>query len=82
MAAMAKLKIGTLLDDKPVKVTTELPAPIHRDLITYAETLAHETGHSVDPGRLIAAMIARFMATDRGFAKQRRRAHSRVVDKE
>ena len=29
---MAKLKLGPLLDDKPVKVTVELPASLHRDL--------------------------------------------------
>ena len=30
---MAKLKLGPIVDDKPVKVTVELPAPLHRDLI-------------------------------------------------
>ncbi|MBK3665020.1 DUF2274 domain-containing protein [Bradyrhizobium diazoefficiens] len=73
---MAKLKIGAIPDDKPVKVTIELPAPVHRDLTAYAEALAGEAGHPVDPGRLIAPMLARFMATDRGFAKLRRTAHS------
>ncbi|MDP3745530.1 MAG: DUF2274 domain-containing protein [Phenylobacterium sp.] len=51
---MAKLKLGPLADDKPVKLTLELPAPIHRDLVAYA------------------AALARFMATDRAFAKARR----------
>ena len=27
---MTKLKLGPLPDDKPVKVTVELPAPLHR----------------------------------------------------
>ncbi len=27
---MAKLKLGPLADDKPVKVTVELPASLHR----------------------------------------------------
>ncbi|CAL8973934.1 hypothetical protein RHODGE_RHODGE_00930 [Rhodoplanes serenus] len=70
---MAKLKLGALDDDKPVKVTLELPAAVHRDLVAYAEVLARETGRSVgDPVKLIAPMIARFMATDRVFAKARR----------
>jgi hypothetical protein len=29
---MAKLKLGPIADDKPVKVTVELPAGLHRDL--------------------------------------------------
>lgn len=73
---MPKLKIGALPDDKPVKVTTELSASVHRDLVAYAEVLARECGQSIDPARLIAPMLARFMATDRGFAKARRVGHS------
>jgi hypothetical protein len=73
---MPKLRIGALPDDKPVKVTTELPATIHRDLIAYAEAMARESGQRIDPVKLIAPMLERFMATDRGFAKARRINHS------
>lgn len=73
---MQKLRIGVLPDDKPVKVTIELPAPVHRDLVAYAEAIARENGQRVDPAKLIAPMLARFMATDRGFAKRRRTTHS------
>lgn len=73
---MPKLRLGALPDDKPVKVTTELPAPVHRDLVAYAEALARESGQRVDPAKLIAPMLARFMATDRGFAKARRSRYS------
>ncbi len=74
---MTKLKIGALPDERPVKVSVELPASVHRDLVAYAAALARETGQSVrDPGKLIAPMLARFMATDRGFAKRRRMTHS------
>lgn len=69
---MAKLKLGALVDDRPVKVTVELPASIHRDLVAYAEVLARVTGHAVGPTKLIPPMLERFMATDRGFAKARR----------
>lgn len=70
---MAKLKLGPLADDKPVKITLELPAALHRDLVTYADLLAREGGQPVtEPAKLIAPMIARFMATDRAFAKARR----------
>lgn len=70
---MPKLKLGPLADDKPVKITLELPAALHRDLIAYADLLTREGGQPVtDPAKLIGPMIARFMATDRAFAKARR----------
>ena len=71
---MGKLKLGAISDDKPVKLTAELPPDVHRDLVAYADVLARETGQSIpDPSRLIAPMLARFMATDRAFAKARRK---------
>ena len=70
---MAKLKLGPIVDNKPFKVTIELPATLHRDLGVYAEVLARETGQTVaDPTRLIVPMLERFIETDRGFAKARR----------
>ena len=70
---MAKLKLGAIADDKPVKLTVEFPAPVHRDLLAYAEVLARETGQPIpDPLKLVAPMLARFMATDRAFARVRR----------
>jgi hypothetical protein len=73
MRTMAKLKLGAIVIDKPVKLTHELPASVHRDLVAYAEALARQSGQSIgDPVKLIAPMLARFMATDRAFAKVRR----------
>ncbi len=70
---MAKLKLGSVSDDKPIKITLELPASVHRDLVIYAEVLARQSGQPInDPAKLIAPMLARFMATDRAFAKARR----------
>ncbi|WP_294138493.1 DUF2274 domain-containing protein [Sphingomonas sp.] len=70
---MTKLKLGTLADDRPVKVAVELPAVVHRDLVAYAAALAAETGQqAVSPEKLIGPMLARFMDTDRGFARHRR----------
>lgn len=69
---MGKLKLGPLVDDKPVRLTVELSAAVHRDLVAYAEVLAAETGQATDPVKLIAPMLARFMAADRAFAKARR----------
>jgi hypothetical protein len=36
---MAKLKLGPLVDEKSVKLTIELPANVHRDLLAYADYL-------------------------------------------
>lgn len=69
---MTKLKLGPLADDRPVKLTVELPGTVHRDLIAYAAALAAETGgEAVPPEKLIAPMLARFMASDRGFSRAR-----------
>ena len=70
---MAKLKLGPIADDKPVKITLELPAALHRDLTAYAEILAHESKQRpTDPVRLIVPMLERFISTDRGFSKAKR----------
>jgi hypothetical protein len=72
---VTKLKLGPIADDKPIKLTIELPALLHRDLVAYAKVLARETGQPVsDPAKLIAPMVQRFIATDRGFAKARRQS--------
>jgi len=72
---MTKLKLGAIVDDKPIKLTIELPALLHRELVAYTEVLARETGQPVaDPAKLIAPMVQRFIATDRGFAKARRQS--------
>jgi hypothetical protein len=71
---MTKLKLGAIADDKPVKLTVELPAAVHRDLLAYADALSRETGQPIaDPLKLVAPILARFMATDRAFAKARRK---------
>jgi len=71
--ATVQLEPEGLRFDKPVKLTIELPATVHRDLLAYADVLARETGQPiVDPSKLVAPMLARFMATDRGFVKGRR----------
>lgn len=72
---MTKLKLGPLADDRPVKLSVELPAAVHRDLQAYAAALATETGGSpVPPDKLVAPMLTRFMATDRAFTKVRRQS--------
>ncbi|MGJ4953493.1 DUF2274 domain-containing protein [Bradyrhizobium sp. HKCCYLS20291] len=63
-----KLKITALPDEKPIKLTIEFPAAVHRDLKVYAEIVAGESGQvSGNLEALVVAMVARFMATDRAF---------------
>ena len=70
---MAGLKLGPLIEDKPVRVVLELPGPIHRDLIRYAAALGAQHGQPpLPPEKLVAPMLEQFMATDREFAKARR----------
>jgi hypothetical protein len=71
---MPKLKLGPILDDRPVKLSVELPAELHRDLVAYAEALSRETGQQVEPTKLVAPMLARFLASDRAFRSARRPA--------
>ncbi len=69
---MTKLKLSDLAEDKPVRVTIELPASVHRDLVAYVGVLNSSAGKkALNPEKLIAPMISRFMATDRAFAKAR-----------
>ncbi len=69
---MSKLRLGAILDEKPVKLTVDLPAAVHRDLLAYAEVLGRETGQAIDPAKLVAPMLGWFMSADRAFAKARR----------
>jgi hypothetical protein len=78
---MTKLKLGMIEDDKPVKLTVELPAAVHRSLVAYAAAIGRQGGQTApDPARLIAPMIEKFMATDRAFAKSRRSLNIRKPD--
>ena len=78
---MTKLKLGPLPDDKPVKLSVELPAAVHRNLVLYAEVLGRSTNQSPpEPAKLIVPMIERFMAADRAFAKARRAVRDPEAD--
>lgn len=80
---MITLKLGPIPDNKPVKLTVEVPAELHRDLIAYGEILGREAGQGpIEPKKLIVPMLERFIATDRGFAKARRSLPKREVAKQ
>ncbi|MEW6453854.1 MAG: DUF2274 domain-containing protein [Pseudomonadota bacterium] len=70
---MTKLKLGTVENDKPVKLTIELSGAVHRNLVAYAEAIGRESGQPApDPAKIVAPMIERFMATDRAFSRARK----------
>jgi hypothetical protein len=69
---MTKLKLAAIKDDRPVKLTIQLAASVHRDLVAYAQALGRETGGGpLEPAKLIGPMLAQFMATDHAFRKLR-----------
>ncbi len=64
---LAKLKLGPIADDKPVKITLELPAGLHRDLHHLLREFSAVRRDSQRPVavRLIVLHVERFIATDR-----------------
>lgn len=69
---MTKLKLGAIIEEKPVRMTVELPGPLHRDLLAYAAILSEATGTTPLPvEKLVPPMLARFVATDRAFIRAR-----------
>ena len=74
---MSKLKLRAFVDDKPVKLSIELPASLHKDLQIYAALLGNEQGSEVlDPKKLVVPMLERFLASDRAFLKAKREAET------
>lgn len=76
---MTRLKLSDITDQKPVRLTIDVPARLHRELLAYSLVLnkGEEKGAPAVE-RLIPPMIERFIATDRGFARLRRSAASRA----
>ncbi|TAJ79699.1 MAG: DUF2274 domain-containing protein [Sphingobium sp.] len=72
---MTRLKLADLADEKPMRLTVEVSARLHRELLAYAIALnGGDAKGAPPPERLIPPMIQRFIATDRSFAKTRRGA--------
>ena len=70
---MTKLKLHGIQDNKPIKMTIEIPAATHKNLIEYAEIMGREIGQQIsDPKKLVVPMLERFMATDRAFLRAKR----------
>lgn len=70
---MTRLKLADLADEKPVRMTVEVSARLHRELLAYAAVLnGGDVKGAPTPERLIPPMIERFIATDRSYIKTRR----------
>ena len=72
---MTKLRLGPILDEKPVKLTIELPGRLHRALVDYAAVHAQENGMAapLPDERLAPPILERFIAADRAFSRVRKR---------
>lgn len=68
---MMKLKLSAIENEKPVRVSVTLPATLHRDLVAYAQVLTQNAGQKIEPEKLIAPMLEKFIASDRAFRKAR-----------
>jgi hypothetical protein len=70
---MTRLKLADLADEKPVRLTIELSARLHRDLACYALAInGGDAKGAPTVERLVPPMLERFIATDRAFAKARK----------
>ena len=70
---MTRLTLADLADEKPVRLTVEVSARLHRALLACAAVLnGGDAKGAPPPERLIPPMIERFIATDRSYAKSRR----------
>jgi hypothetical protein len=68
---VTSLKLGRIPDERPVKLTIEVPAPLHRKLVAYGEALARETGQAepIPPAKIAPPMIAGYIDSDKEFAR-------------
>lgn len=74
---MTRLKLADLADEKPVRITVELSARLHRDLFAYAVAInSGEAKNAPTVERIVPPMLERFIGADREFAKTRKASHS------
>jgi hypothetical protein len=72
---VTRLTLADLADEKPVRMTVEVSARLHRELLAYAAVLnGGDAKGASTPARLVPPIIERFIATDRSYAKVRRSA--------
>ena len=80
---MAKLRIGPLPDDRPIKHTITFTAAQDALIRDYAAAIAAQDGLSEAPPveKLVPIMVERFITTDRAFRAPMRRALPAVPHK-
>ncbi len=80
---MAKLRIGPLPDDRPVKRTITFTAALDALIRDYAAAIAAQDGLSEAPPveKLVPIIVERFITTDRAFRAPVHRAPPAVPHK-
>jgi hypothetical protein len=71
---MAELRLPKLPDRTPVKLSITVSPELHRALGDYAAAYEQAYGQAEPVTELIPAMLASFLESDRGFARQRKRS--------
>lgn len=75
---MTRLTLADIADERPVRLSIEIPARLHRQLVEYGIVLNGGGAEGAPvPAMLVPPMLERFIASDRDFAKLRRRGGSR-----
>ena len=80
---MAKLRIGPLPDDRPVKRTITFTAALDALIRDYAAAIAAQDGQSEAPTieKLVPIIVERFITSDRAFRAPMHRAPPAVPHK-
>ena len=80
---MAKLRIGPLPDDRPIKHTITFTAALDALIRDYAAAIAAQDGLSEAPPveKLVPIIVERFITTDRAFRAPMHRAPPAVPHK-
>lgn len=71
---MAELRLAKLPDRTPVKLSIHVSPELHQALVDYAEAYEQAYGQAEPVTELVPAMLASFLESDRGFARQRKRS--------
>jgi hypothetical protein len=74
--SQAKLKVGPLADQTPVKVTLAIEPDLNGDLKDYAAVHSRAYGKEVTVIDLIPSMLRALMDGDAGFKRARRQLNS------
>ena len=71
---MAGLKLGSLPDDRPVRLTITISADLKRALDAYAAAYTADTGRLWETKKLVPHILAAFLKSDKTFARRHVRA--------